>query len=63
MRAKPFYLTLYVSTDGQGDSSIPPNFVMGGIKKYKLSDLHSMLSLVHLLTMYLLLNDATKDKF
>ena len=39
MRAKPFYLTARLQTDGQtdgqGDSSIPPpppNFVAGGIK-------------------------------
>ena len=33
MRAKPFYLTVHIyrRTDGQGDSSIPPNFVEGGI--------------------------------
>ena len=39
MRAKPFYLTARLQTDGQtdgqGDSSIPPpNFVAGGIKMY-----------------------------
>ena len=33
MRLKPFYLTAHLQTDGQGDSSIPPNFVAGGIKK------------------------------
>ena len=35
MRAKPFYLTMHASTDGQTDRVIPvypPNFVAGGIK-------------------------------
>ena len=46
MRAKPFYLTARASTDGQGDSSIPPLTLLwgggGGLKttaKYTMSKL------------------------
>ena len=51
MRAKPFYLTARVSTegqtDGQGDFSIPPSLRCGGYKYIEINEIKVLLFTYH----------------